>query len=119
MQVGELAAETGVSVRAIRHYERSGLVAARRRANGYRVFEREAVHRVRAIRDLLEVGLTLDEINSLSPCLHAAARETRGCRNLTAAMYRETLESIDQRLGTLAQLRDRIEERLAELEPAP
>ena len=36
MQIGELAATTGTTVRVLRHYEKQGLILARRRQNGYR-----------------------------------------------------------------------------------
>ena len=121
MQVGEISERTGVSVRAIRYYERAGLLPARRRENGYREFDPSAVERVRAIRDLLETGFTLADVTALAPCLLSAADgATPGsdCGSRTAAMYREKLAKIDAQMRTLGQLRQRIEERLAEIEPS-
>ncbi|NOK01502.1 MerR family DNA-binding transcriptional regulator [Myxococcus xanthus] len=46
MNIGELALRTGCSARSIRHYEKAGLLASRRRANGYRDFDAESVSRV-------------------------------------------------------------------------
>lgn len=116
MQVGEVAARTGVSVRAIRYYEQAGLLPATRRANGYRDFDPSAVERVGVIRDLLDSGFTLDEISSLSDCLQGAATDS-GCCTQTVTLYREKLAKVDAQLRTLKQLRRRITERIAMLEP--
>jgi len=118
MRVGEVAARTGVSVRAIRYYEQAGLLAATRRANGYREFDAEVVERVRAIRDLLETGFTIEEVLSLAACLGGAGTGT-ACSAQTARLYREKLVRIDAQMRTLLGLRERIEERLATLDPAP
>lgn len=117
MRVGEVSEQTGVSVRAIRYYERAGLLRATRQANGYREFDPSAVERVRAIRDLLEVGFTIDEILSLSDCLHGLGDDSP-CRMQTASLYRDRLRRIDQQVGTLLQLRQRVQERIEVLEPA-
>lgn len=117
MQVGELAARTGASVRAIRYYERAGLVPAVRRANGYRDFDASAIERVATIRDLLASGFTLDDITSLGSCLEGGRPDARDCCTRTVSVYRAKLERVDRQLQTLATLRDRIEARIEELEP--
>ena len=116
MRVGELSARTGVSVRSIRYYEQAGLLPAARRPNGYREFDASSVERVEAIRSLLETGFTIEEVRSLSACLTSAGDDDCCCTQ-TVALYRAKLAKIDLQLGTLAQLRGRIEERIALLEP--
>ncbi|MFF7245309.1 MerR family transcriptional regulator [Embleya sp. NPDC008237] len=71
MRIGELAKATGTTPRALRHYEQAGLIESVRSANGYRVYDEDAVARVRSIRDLLGVGLTLDDVRAFLPCLDA------------------------------------------------
>src|SRR5690349_6265399 len=100
MQVGELSARTGVSIRALRYYEESGLLPARRLANGYRSFDPASVERVRAIKDLLDTGFTIEEIVSLASCLDDVLSETN-CRRQTAGLYRAKLAKIDGQLRTL------------------
>lgn len=116
MQVGELAAAAGVSVRSIRHYEGAGLLQARRLPNGYREFDAAAVARVRTIRDLIDTGFTVDEIASLASCLDGTECAER-CSAKTAELYRRKLVKIDGQMRTLSQLRTRIEARLATLDP--
>lgn len=116
MRVGELAARTGASIRSIRYYEQAGLLTAARRPNGYREFDGTSVERVRAIRGLLESGFTVEEVLSLSTCLTAASDDC-DCCGQTAALFREKLAKVDLQMRTLAQLRGRIQERIAALEP--
>jgi DNA-binding transcriptional MerR regulator len=116
MQVGEIASKTGVSVRAIRYYEDAGLLRAERRANGYRQFEEGAVEHVRVIRDLLESGFTVAEIRSLWHCVDGTT-EPASCCDRTVAIYRSKLDRIEEQMRTLNQLKQRIEERVALLEP--
>ena len=116
MQVGEIATRSGVSIRSIRYYEQAGLVQATRRENGYREFDDTAVERVVAIRDLLDSGFTVQEIQSLSACLHEAPRTMRCCEQ-TATIYREKLVRIAAQMQTLRAVQLRIEERIADLEP--
>ena len=114
MQVGEIAARAGVSVRSIRYYEQAGLIAATRRTNGYREFDDTAVELARAIRDLVASGFTIDEVRSLGSCLPATAT-TPDCCSQTVALYRSKLEQIDAHMRTLGAVRRRVEERLATL----
>ena len=50
-RVGIAAAHAGVGVQTLHYYEREGLIEApARTAAGYRLYSREMVHRVRAIK---------------------------------------------------------------------
>jgi DNA-binding transcriptional MerR regulator len=114
MRIGELAARTGVSVRAIRYYERAALLRATRHANGYREFGAEAVGRVRAVRDLLDTGFTIDDVVSLADCLECSAASANCCES-TKAVYRAKLARVEAQMVTLAGLRGRIEQRMGAL----
>ncbi|GAA2793250.1 MerR family transcriptional regulator [Crossiella cryophila] len=62
MLIGELAEVVGVSTRAIRHYHKIGLLPEpARRANRYRSYTVRDAVRLARIRQLTELGLTLDE----------------------------------------------------------
>ena len=50
MQIGELAKNGGVSVQAVRYYERSGLLRKpERKTSRYRIYFEDDVHRVHFI----------------------------------------------------------------------
>lgn len=59
LKIGALAQATGVSVRAIRHYDQHGLLASTRAQNGYRAFEAVAVTQVKQIQRLIATGFSL------------------------------------------------------------
>jgi DNA-binding transcriptional MerR regulator len=67
VQVGELARQTGKTVRALHLYEELGLLQPHARSKGkFRLYGPEALTRVRWIGKLQEMGLTLAEITELA-----------------------------------------------------
>src|ERR671914_504613 len=63
MKIGQVARAAGVSIDTVRFYERRGILPApARRPSGYRVFTQAAVERIRTVRALQDLGLTLDEV---------------------------------------------------------
>lgn len=77
LTIGQLAAHAGVTVRAIRHYHRCGLLAEPDRdASGYRRYDAQAVVDLIRIRTLAGAGVPLARIQDLlgaSPGEFAAA----------------------------------------------
>jgi DNA-binding transcriptional MerR regulator len=69
MRIGDLAARTGVSDRALRYYEEHGLLSPRRRPSGYRIYTDDDVAAVRRIRTLLGAGLSTAQIREVMPCI--------------------------------------------------
>lgn len=113
MRIGELARAAGCSVRALRHYERAGLLTSRRAVNGYREYDHAAVARVRNIRYLVAAGLTLADVRAFLPCLDgdvaAAPPSAEGLR-----VVRERLAVLDARIAAQTEVRDRLAAALRE-----
>ncbi|WP_344326165.1 MerR family transcriptional regulator [Streptomyces macrosporus] len=66
MQIGEVAARTGLSPRTIRHYEETGLVIPSARSQGgFRLYTETDVARLMAVRRMKPLGFTLDEMRGL------------------------------------------------------
>jgi DNA-binding transcriptional MerR regulator len=66
MQIGDLARETGKTVRAIHLYEELGLLApATRSKGGFRLYAQEALLRIRWIGRLQEMGFSLGDIQTI------------------------------------------------------
>ncbi len=66
LKVGELAARTGVSVRALHYYEEIRLlVPSHRTSSGHRLYGAEDVVRLQQIKSLRALGFTLDEVGAL------------------------------------------------------
>lgn len=68
MPIGVLSERTGVSVRALRHYEQARLLHPDRTSAGHRRFRAADVESVRRIRLLLRAGLPLTVIAQILPC---------------------------------------------------
>jgi DNA-binding transcriptional MerR regulator len=68
MLINQLARRTGVSTRALRHYDQLALLSSRLLDNGYRDFAECAVEEVRRIRLLLDIGLGLQAVAQVLPC---------------------------------------------------
>jgi DNA-binding transcriptional MerR regulator len=108
VRIGELAKATGTTARALRHYERPGLISSERAPNGYRIYDERAVVRVRNIRYLLAAGLTLDDVQAFLSCLDgdvtAVPPSETGLR-----VARERLAVLNDRIAAQTEARDRLE----------
>ncbi len=64
-KVGELAKQTGITVRTLHHYDRIGLLApSERSSNGYRLYTTDDVIRLQQILSLRQIGFSLEETAS-------------------------------------------------------
>lgn len=106
LNIGDVARESGVSVEALRYYERQGLVAAPDRDdNGYRLYRPDAVARIRFIKRAQEVGFTLSDVKEL---LALQARPGASCgdvRMRAAGKMRE----IEGKIATLQRMKTFLE----------
>ena len=91
MRIGELSTRAGVSIDSIRYYERRGVLSkAPRTASGYRLFGEDDVTRLRFVRQLQDLGFTLDEI------VDSLQVHDRG--DATCASQRWRIEAVSARL---------------------
>jgi DNA-binding transcriptional MerR regulator len=73
LQIGDVAERTGLTVDAIRFYEREKLLhTAARSSGGFRLFSDSDVEDLDFIRNAQELGFTLDEIRELLGLKHAS-----------------------------------------------
>lgn len=108
---GELARLAGVSTDTLRHYERKGVLSVpQRSANGYRVYPRQSLERVRLVRRALGVGFTLDE---LARILSEHGKGGAPCREVRA-LAATKLAEVETRLSELIILRDELRATLAD-----
>ena len=65
-KVGELARNTGMTVRALHHYDEIGLLNPSLRSDaGHRLYDRSDIERLQRIHSLRQMGISLDEMKSL------------------------------------------------------
>jgi MerR family copper efflux transcriptional regulator len=100
LQIGQVATRTGVSIDALRYYERLKLLPrARRSAGGFRLFTGEHIERVQFIKQAQELGFSLEEIKSL--LVTGGADECRKVCNL----LRLKLSELEDRLKAMKSFR--------------
>jgi DNA-binding transcriptional MerR regulator len=110
MRVGELARQTGTTVRALRYYEAVGLVVPRRLSNGYREYDPLAVRQVAQIRELMALGLAVEETR---PFVESIADGSDGdlCA-VSLATFRGTVTDMQKRIDELTAQRDALDARI-------
>jgi len=103
MTVGSAAEQTGLSAKAIRLYERKGLLAeAERTQAGYRLFTPDDIAVLHFIRRAKTLDLGLDEIKDI---LDLQRGGEQPCQRVTS-MLDTHLAGLDQKLVDLRRLRD-------------
>lgn len=113
LRIGDVASRAGVSVEALRYYERLGLLRpAGRKQSGYRQYSDEAPQLVRFIKRAQSLGFTLAEIGDLVR-LRGGIWTARAARQLRAAAAAKILD-VDRRIADLNGLRKALDARLRE-----
>lgn len=141
LRIGEVAEQASTTVRTVRYYEEVGLLpGSEERSHGeHRTYSDADVERLREILQLKELlNLSLDELRGLVEAEEARAVIRERYRSSTDAAERERLlqeaaHHLDRQLALvrdrrtalgeleerLAERRERVTERLAELRPSP
>lgn len=90
-QIGEAAAQTGLSLRTIRFYEEVGLVPpSGRTAGGFRLYTDEDIERLQLVKDLKPLDFSLEEMGEV-------------------LQLRDQLDAQDPGSESHAQLRERLD----------
>lgn len=109
-KVGELASRTGMTVRALHHYDEIGLlVPTLRSPSGHRLYQQSDVERLQQIQSLRVMGIPLDEVKRL---LDGAEMTPRKVIDLHLARLHEHIalqNRLAERMETLATHMDRVE----------
>lgn len=112
LQIGEVAALAGVSVDAVRYYEKRRLLrSAPRSAGNFRLFAPDAVERIRFIKQAQEMGLSLDEIKELLTS-DGGAPQCQRVRDL----LKDKIIDLDKRMKKLRQFKRTLSRHLAACE---
>jgi DNA-binding transcriptional MerR regulator len=125
MRIGELAKRAGVSVQAIRFYERRRLMRTPRRTPaGYRIYSEKDVESVTVIKKMQRFGFTLAEIRRVlqlwilpsdtgapSP-YHEGSQE---CRREALKLGEKKLQAMNEQIRSAIQIRDELEGTLRQL----
>lgn len=98
LTIGKLAKAAGVSIQTVRYYERRRLLApAMRRESGYRVYRKDALQKLRFIKNAQALGFSLEEIRSLLQLRGGGSVEAcERVRRKAAAHARDVQERIER-----------------------
>jgi DNA-binding transcriptional MerR regulator len=106
LKVGELAKRTGLTVRALHHYDAIGLLRPSARSEaGYRLYNNTDIARLHCIQGLRNLGLPLSEIDSMLTVNGASLPDV--LTRQMSALDQEIARATDLRTR-LALLRDRL-----------
>ena len=123
LRIQEVAAETGLTTRAIRYYEELGLLEPAARSDGaYRLYDTSDLERLRFIRSLRDdAGFSLTQVGQLLE--DEVARERNRDRFRTThdpderrALIVEARDRAKRQVSLLQAKRDRLDTMLAEAE---
>jgi DNA-binding transcriptional MerR regulator len=107
-RIGEIAAQAEVSIDTVRFYERRHLLPrAHRTQGGFRLFPPETIERIRFIRQAQDVGLSLDEIESILT-VGGGANE---CRRISTLLTSK-LTVLEARIKAMQDFRERLVQHL-------
>ncbi|WP_033255292.1 MerR family transcriptional regulator [Kitasatospora phosalacinea] len=108
MRIGDAAAAAGATPRALRLYEQRGLLPPPvRTTSGQRCYDSTDVARVRVIRTLLSLGLTIEDLRGHAESFDLlAADPARRCANASGGpVVRRRLAALDAEIARLTRLR--------------
>lgn len=120
MRIGDAAAAAGTTPRALRFYEERGLLPSPpRTAAGQREYGPDDVARVRVIRGLLALGLTVDDLCGITDRITLLVDDPgRRCEggdpdSPGSGVVHRRLAALDAEIDRLTRLRTRLAEQTA------
>lgn len=106
LSIGDLAVRTGVSVSAIRFYERKGLISPDRNHGNQRRYEGSDIRRLSFILIAQKIGLSIDQIQSVMASLPDGRTPSKADWAKISRTFRKTL---DQRIALMERMRDNLD----------
>ncbi len=106
LRIGDVARDAGITIDAVRFYEREGLLGrVRRTPRGQRQYDAEAVRRLAFVRRASALGFSLSEIRALL-ALRASGRTS--CDRVRERAL-EKLSDVERRIGEMQSVRDALQ----------
>jgi MerR family copper efflux transcriptional regulator len=102
MNIGDVAARSGLPPKTIRYYEEIGLVKPPRSENGYRSFREQELHKLAFLGRARALGFSIEDCRTL---LQLYEDETRTSAEVKV-IARSHLQEIDRKIEGLKEMRD-------------
>ena len=106
LSIGDLAVRTGLSVSAIRFYERKGLISPDRNEGNQRRYEGSDIRRLSFILIAQQIGMSIDQIKETMASLPDGRTPTKADWTKISRKFRQTL---DQRIAMMERMRDNLD----------
>lgn len=107
--IGEAAAQSGVSAKMIRHYEDIGLVRPpKRSASNYRTYSGNDVHVLRFVKRARSLGFSVTEIKALLALWQNKGRSSASVKKIARAHIEELKGKIAE-LGSMVEALEHLE----------
>lgn len=106
LSIGDLAVRTGLSVSAIRFYEKKGLITPDRNAGNQRRYEGSDIRRLSFILIAQQIGLSIEQIKETMATLPEGRTPTKADWSKISRSFRTTL---DDRIAMMERMRDRLD----------
>jgi MerR family copper efflux transcriptional regulator len=118
-RVGDLAKRTGKTVRALHLYEELGLLEpVDRSKGGYRLYDDDAITRVRWIAKLQEMGFSLNDIQTITRQWGKSGSAPDAMARVEG-LLREKLAETREQIQRLQTLASELEDSIAYLDTCP
>jgi len=102
MNIGNVAARTGLPTKTIRYYEDIGLVTPQRDTNGYRRFREADMHKLGFVGRARALGFSIEECRDLLALYEDEDRASADVRQIAIGH----LEEIERKITALSDMRD-------------
>ncbi len=106
MNIGEVAARTGLPAKTIRYYEEIGLVSPLRDVNGYRAFRESDRHKLAFLARARALGFSIEDCRALLALYEDDHRASADVKRLAE----RHLEKIEEKIRTLEAMRETLSE---------
>ena len=101
MNIGDVAALSGLPAKTIRYYEDIGLVNPLRSANGYRTFRESDAHKLAFLGRARALGFTIEDCRNLLALYEDEKRASAEVKDIAE----QHLERIDDKIAELKEMR--------------
>ncbi len=106
MNIGDVAARSGLPAKTIRYYEDIGLVKPLRDTNGYRAFREKELHMLTFLGRARALGFTIEDCRALLALYADDSRASADVKRIAE----QHLERIEAKLRDLKSMRDTLSE---------
>ena len=106
MNIGEVAERAGLPAKTVRYYEEIGLISPDRRANGYRSFGPQQLHKLSFLARARSLGFSIEDCRALLALWEDKGRASAEVKRIATGHLAEIETKIAELRAMEATLRD-------------